>query len=135
MRRYEGPFTIIKKVGSVAYKLDLPEAYSKLHHVFYVSLLNPYKKDPIQEDRNISICAPTCIRDQCDKVAEEILSERIMRKRNGAAIKKYLVKWKGLLMSETSWEPIKRLWQFQKLIEEFKAAEASRTMQHSGGGE
>ena len=46
MRRYEGPFTIIKKVGSVAYKLDLPEAYSKLHHVFYVSMLNPYKRTP-----------------------------------------------------------------------------------------
>lgn len=126
MRRYEGPFTVIKKVGSVAYKLELPEAYSKLHSVFHVSLFKPHKKDPLQEDRNISTRAPTGIRDQYDKAAKEILSKRITCKRNRAAIREYLVKWKGLPISETSWGPVEHLWQFQKLIG------SSKLLKHRG---
>ena len=36
--RYCGPFTILKRVGQVAYKLELPE-HSKVHPVFHVSRL------------------------------------------------------------------------------------------------
>jgi ribosomal protein L21E len=36
--RYYGPFTIVQKVGLVAYKLDLPEG-SKIHSLVHVSLL------------------------------------------------------------------------------------------------
>ena len=36
--RYYGPFQILKKVGRVSYKLDLP-SYSRLHPTFHVSYL------------------------------------------------------------------------------------------------
>ena len=36
--RYHGPFQILKKVGKVSYKLDLPSD-SKLHSTFHVSCL------------------------------------------------------------------------------------------------
>ena len=44
IRRYEGPFPIIKKVGAQAYKVELPPKI-KYHPIFHVSLLKPYHGD------------------------------------------------------------------------------------------
>ncbi|GJX01651.1 hypothetical protein Tco_0185564 [Tanacetum coccineum] len=37
--RYIGPFRIIDKVGTVAYRLELPEQLSRVHSTFHVSNL------------------------------------------------------------------------------------------------
>nr|GEV83134.1 reverse transcriptase domain-containing protein [Tanacetum cinerariifolium] len=52
--RYIGPFKILKRIGPVAYKLELPEELSNVHNTFYVSNLKKYLSDesliiPIKE--------------------------------------------------------------------------------------
>ncbi|GKA35120.1 putative reverse transcriptase domain-containing protein [Tanacetum coccineum] len=43
--RFVGPFKVIKRVGDVAYKLELPEELSRVHNTFYVSNLNKCHAD------------------------------------------------------------------------------------------
>ncbi|GJS53413.1 putative reverse transcriptase domain-containing protein [Tanacetum coccineum] len=46
--RYVGPFKVLKKVGAIAYKLELPQELSKVHNTFYVSNLKKcYNDDPL----------------------------------------------------------------------------------------
>ncbi|GJX96878.1 putative reverse transcriptase domain-containing protein [Tanacetum coccineum] len=44
--RFVGPFELIKKIGSVAYKLDFPEELDGVHDTFYVSNLKKCLADP-----------------------------------------------------------------------------------------
>ncbi|GJS45359.1 putative reverse transcriptase domain-containing protein [Tanacetum coccineum] len=47
--RFVGPFKIIKKVGPVAYRLDLPEELNGVHDTFHVSNLKKCLADPTQQ--------------------------------------------------------------------------------------
>ncbi|GJU42948.1 putative reverse transcriptase domain-containing protein [Tanacetum coccineum] len=46
--RYVGPFRVLAKVGKVAYKLELPQKLSRVHHTFHVSNLKKcYVDEPL----------------------------------------------------------------------------------------
>ncbi|GJZ96645.1 putative reverse transcriptase domain-containing protein [Tanacetum coccineum] len=46
--RYVGPFRVLAKVGKVAYKLELPQELSRVHHTFHVSNLKKcYADEPL----------------------------------------------------------------------------------------
>ena len=44
--RFVGPFEVLEKVGTLAYKVALPLSLSKIHNVFHVSTLRKYIYDP-----------------------------------------------------------------------------------------
>lgn len=44
--RYIGPFTNLARVGSLAYRLDLPDSMKGVHNVFHVSMLQKHIRDP-----------------------------------------------------------------------------------------
>jgi hypothetical protein len=44
---YIGPFPILKKCGTVAYKLDLPPSLVRVHDIFHVSQLKKCLKAPV----------------------------------------------------------------------------------------
>ncbi|GKF18684.1 hypothetical protein Tco_0063602, partial [Tanacetum coccineum] len=43
--RYMGPFKVLAKVGTVAYRLELPQQLSRVHSTFHVSNLNKCLSD------------------------------------------------------------------------------------------
>jgi hypothetical protein len=45
--RYIGPFPIIEKCGTVAYKLDLPPSLARVHDIFHMLQLKKYLKAPV----------------------------------------------------------------------------------------
>ncbi|GAU40484.1 hypothetical protein TSUD_286390 [Trifolium subterraneum] len=94
--RYYGPFPIIDKIGTVAYKLKLP-AGSRVHPVFHVSLLKKATsshKDTLPElmDEPIEICEP-----------EALLAARRV-KHQQEEVKQVLIHWKGRNVEEATWE-------------------------------
>ncbi|XP_039035667.1 uncharacterized protein LOC120172213 [Hibiscus syriacus] len=61
VRRYEGPFKVLKRVGTIAYKLELPSTI-KAHPMFHVSLLKLYYQDEEELDRGKSHRAPVGVK-------------------------------------------------------------------------
>ncbi|GJZ41343.1 hypothetical protein Tco_0588229 [Tanacetum coccineum] len=46
--RYVGPFKVLEKVGSISYKLELPQEPSRVHNTFHVSNLKKcYADEPL----------------------------------------------------------------------------------------
>jgi hypothetical protein len=45
--RYIGPFPILEKCGTMAYKLDLPPSIAGVHDIFHMSQLKKYLKEPM----------------------------------------------------------------------------------------
>ena len=44
--KYIGPFEVLKRVGTAAYRLTLSPSLSSVHAVFHVSMLRKYTPDP-----------------------------------------------------------------------------------------
>ena len=44
--RFIGPFEILERIDTVAYRLALPPSMSGVHEVFHVSMLRKYRPDP-----------------------------------------------------------------------------------------
>ena len=75
--RFIGPFEILERVGTVAYRLALPPSMSGVHEVFYVSMLRKYMPDPahvvdwghieVETDGTFEE-GPVCIVDSRDQV-------------------------------------------------------------------
>ncbi|GKF70818.1 hypothetical protein Tco_0203875, partial [Tanacetum coccineum] len=43
-----GPFKVLAKVGKVAYKMELPQELSRVHHTFHVTILKKcYADEPL----------------------------------------------------------------------------------------
>ncbi|KAH9619215.1 hypothetical protein KSS87_003192, partial [Heliosperma pusillum] len=121
VRKYEGPFPVIKRIGKVSYRVELPPKL-KIHPVFHVSMFKPYHGDEVDPSQGESQRAPTAVVTSYDKEVETILADRVIRKRGVPRQREFLIKWKGQPDSEASWEKEADLWQFKDLIQRFDGA-------------
>jgi hypothetical protein len=80
--RYIGPFTILARVGSLAYRLQLPDSMAGVHPVFHVSMLRKFLQDPdhqIEMEPNV-VQQDLTLECRLVRILESL--ERVMRKRS-----------------------------------------------------
>ncbi|XP_021768557.1 uncharacterized protein LOC110732878 [Chenopodium quinoa] len=95
VRKYEGPFPIIRKVGKVSYNLELPPKL-KIHPVFHVSMLKPYHADLEDQTRGKSQRAPTAVVASFERDIESIETKRVIRRRGVPSYNEYFLSNAGL---------------------------------------
>ncbi|WMV41762.1 hypothetical protein MTR67_035147 [Solanum verrucosum] len=44
--RYSGPYRVSKRIGNIAYELELPQELAAVHPVFHISMLKKCMGDP-----------------------------------------------------------------------------------------
>jgi hypothetical protein len=97
-----GPFRVTEVISDTAYKVRLP-SNMKAHPIFHINLLEKYIETPLEFGRRDPPRPPPIEMEQEEEEpeyeVEEILKDKMVRKR-----RKYLVKWKGYPMHESSWE-------------------------------
>lgn len=111
-----GPFKISKKIGTHAYKLQLPSSM-KIHPVFHVNLLShiDQEEQPDIPGRITEPIPPVTIEGEQHFEAEQILDSSIRYNRLW-----YLVRYKDYPdPSEDTWEPPENLWNCPDLIRDF----------------
>ena len=99
--RFIGPFVILERIDTVAYRLAFWPSMSGVHEVFHVSMLRKYAPDPahvvdwgqIEVDTDETFEeGPVCIVDSCDQVLR-CKTVRLVR-----------VLWRNYGVEESTWE-------------------------------
>ncbi|KAK3041025.1 hypothetical protein RJ639_026737 [Escallonia herrerae] len=126
LQKYEGPLTIVKKIGKMAYKVDPPHWWSRqLHPVFHVSMLKPFYEDTAEPSRDQIRRQGLKPKAAGKRVAEAILNDRVItasRKRH----QEYLVKWQGQMDEENTWERAADLSAYADKIEAYHMQKLTR---------
>jgi len=94
--RQYGPFKVATKISDVAYRLTLPDTW-KIHNVFHMSLLMPYKETD-KYGLNFLEPPPDLIDGKEEWEIEKILKHQTYQKK-----KQYLIQWKGYAPAHDSW--------------------------------
>ncbi|GMJ03106.1 hypothetical protein HRI_003979800 [Hibiscus trionum] len=101
--KWFGPFKILDRVGTVAYRLELP-ADSKVHHVFHISQLKKRIEDaPCQQD--LPVIGPD---GGISKEPSKDLARRI-GKRGNQTVTEVLVEWSNSFPEDATWEVLHQL--------------------------
>jgi Chromo (CHRromatin Organisation MOdifier) domain len=95
------PFPITDVISPVVYRLTLPLSW-KIHNVFHVSLLTPYKETE-EHGLNFAEPPPELIDEQEEYEVEQVLASRLY----GCWKKlQYLIRWKGYSHAHDSWASV-----------------------------
>jgi hypothetical protein len=99
--RYIGLLPILEKLGTVAYKLDLPPSLARVHYIFHVSQLRKCLKAPV----DVALPAVTPLKADLTypehpiKILDQ--KDRVTRRKT---IKFFKVQWRNHSEEEATWE-------------------------------
>jgi hypothetical protein len=99
--RYIGSFTILARVGSLAYRLQLSDSMAGVHPVFHVSMLRKFLRDLNHQIEMEPIAVQQDLTLECHPMRILESSERVLRKRS---IKYVNVLWTNQSQREATWE-------------------------------
>jgi len=105
-----GPFVVKCKIGSRAYEFELPEGWD-IHPVFHVSLLEPYREDPVGRPQ-IIVPIPDIVDNELGYVVAEVVDSLWYGNPESKFLHRvvqYMVAWEGYGPEENSWEPFQML--------------------------
>ncbi|GKB60088.1 hypothetical protein Tco_0916274 [Tanacetum coccineum] len=99
--RYVGPFRVLAKVGKVAYRLELPQELSRVHHTFHVSNLKKcYADEPL-----VMPLEGIHVDDKLQFVEEPVeIMEREIKRLKRSRIPLVKVRWNSRRGPEFTWE-------------------------------
>jgi len=110
--RFVGPYKVKGIVSSNAIELELPNSI-KIHPVVNVSRVQLYKSQ-VKGQKKI-LPKPVIIKGE-----EKFEIEKILNKRTVRGKEKFLVRWKGYMAGEDTWENRENLENAKELVEEFE---------------
>ncbi|KAK6118929.1 hypothetical protein DH2020_047325 [Rehmannia glutinosa] len=99
--RYVGSYMIVKRIGKVAYKLELPQEMTSIHNVFHVSMLKKYVADTFH------VLTPQTIEiDESLSYEEKPIAilDREVKKLRNKEISLVKVLWRNHKIEEATWE-------------------------------
>ncbi|GJZ98832.1 putative reverse transcriptase domain-containing protein [Tanacetum coccineum] len=99
--RYVGPFTVLARVRKVAYKLEIPQELSRVHHTFHVSNLKKcYADEPL-----VMPLEGIHVDDKLQFVEEPVeIMEREIKRLKRSRIPLVKVRWNSRRGPEFTWE-------------------------------
>ena len=110
--RFVGPYKVKGIVSSNVIELELPKSI-KIHSVVNISRVQLYKP---QVEGQKKIPPKLVIIEE----EEEFEVEKILNKRTVRGKEKFLVRWKGYMAEEDTWENRENLKNAKELVEEFE---------------
>jgi len=109
---FVGPYKVKGIISSNTIELELPKSI-KIHPVVNISRVQLYK--PQVEGQKKTPPKPVIIEGE-----EEFEVEKILNKRMVWGKDKFLVRWKGYMVEEDTWENRENLGNAKELVEEFE---------------
>ncbi|KEP45716.1 putative Transposon Tf2-1 polyprotein [Rhizoctonia solani 123E] len=120
--RYEGPFEVLEKVSSVAYRIRLPGSY-RIHPVINIAHLESYKASPPEfGERPVKHIPRQDFEQMPEYEIEKIVEERFV-KRGNKRTKQYLVRWLGYGLDEDRWKTEKELKNAPEILKQWRTGD------------
>ncbi|KAK5775545.1 hypothetical protein PVK06_043446 [Gossypium arboreum] len=100
--RFIGPYRVLKRVGPVAYQLELPPELDRIHNVFHVSMLRRYRSDPthVVPVAEIEVRTDLTFEEELVQILDRDV--KVLRRKSVPLVK---VLWHNHGREEATWEP------------------------------